>query len=490
MTSGRPENVRAEPASSADRNRRLGWVTAAAIVGQLMVVLDIAVVNVATPSIRAGLGFSAPETQWVASGYLLTFAGFLLAGGRAADIYGRRRIFTLGLLLFTVSSLGAGLSTTPLLLIGWRVVQGLGAALLSPATLTVLITELQGRRQSRAVGAWASMSGVGGGLGVLVGGLLTQELTWRWIFFINVPLGGLTLAVAWIVLRADRTGHEKGDLDLPGAVTLTAGMVALVFALIQAETSSWTAPATIGSALAGVLLLTVFWRIESAHAPRPLVPLARIRGRTLLGANLTVLLLYCVIIAPWFLFSYYMQTVLGFSPLLAGLGFLPQAAVIAGTSTVSSWIVSRRGPRLLVMAGPLLAVAGMLDMWWQVAGDRRAGYLPAVLIPLILLGLAVGCTLPAATLAATADVAAADTGLASGLLNSSRQFGAALGLAILFTTGTARSGRPLAVHSVPPGYPAAGLIGAGIAAAAFAVAFISFGIGYPGRAGHRPGGQV
>jgi EmrB/QacA subfamily drug resistance transporter len=487
VTSGRPGNMRAEPVPCTGPNRKLGWVTAAAIVGQLMVVLDIAVVNVATPSIRAALGFSAPEIQWVASGYLLTFAGFLLAGGRAADIYGTRRIFTLGLLLFTVASLGAGLSTSPLLLIGWRALQGLGAALLSPATLTVLITELQGRRQSRAVGAWASMSGVGGGLGVLAGGLLTQELSWRWIFFINVPLGGLTLAVAWTVLSADRTDHHKGDLDLPGAVTLTAGMVALVFALIQAEASSWTAPATIGSALAGALLLTVFWRIESAHARRPLVPLSRIRTRTLLGANVTVLLLYCVIIAPWFLFSYYMQTVLGFSPLLAGLGFLPQAAVIAGTAGAGSWIVSRRGPRLLVMAGPLLAAAGMLDLWWQVTGDRRAGYLAAVLIPLILLGLAVGCTLPAATLAATTDVPATDKGLASGLLNSSRQFGAALGLAILFTTGTARNAHTLAAHSVPTGYPTAALIGAGIAVAAFAAAFITFGITYPGRTQQRTG---
>ena len=481
MTSDWPGNSRAEPAAGADRGGRLRWVTAAAIVGQLMVILDIAVVNVAIPSIRAGLGFSAPATQWVASGYLLTFAGFLLVGGRAADLYGRRRMFALGLSLFTVASLGAGLATTPALLVGWRVLQGLGAAVLSPATLTVLIAELRGDRQTRAVGAWAAMSGVGGGLGVLLGGLLTQELSWRWIFFINVPIGSLTLAVAWISMGADRANTGKGDLDLPGAVTLTAGMVALVLALIEAGTSSWAAPVTIGSATAGAVLLTAFWQIESRYARHPLIPLRRLRSRALLGANATVLLLYCVIIAPWFLFSYYMQTVLGFSPLLAGLGFLPQAAVIVGTSAVSSWIVSRHGPRLLVMAGPLLAAGGMLDMWWQVAGDRHAGYLAAVLGPLILLGLAVGCTLPAATLAATADVPAADAGLASGLLNSSRQFGGALGLAILFTTGTARSARSLAVHSVPPGYATAALIGLGIAMAAFAVAFISFGISRPDR---------
>jgi len=488
VTPGWLGNMRAESATDSERGGRLRWVAVAAIVGQLMVILDIAVVNVATPSIRVGLGFSAPATQWLASGYLLTFAGFLLAGGRAADLYGRRRMFSLGLVLFTVASLGAGLATTPALLIGWRVLQGLGAALLSPATLTVLIAELHGARQTRAVGAWAAMSGLGGGLGVLLGGLLTQELSWRWIFFINVPLGAITLAVAWTSMAADRTNPTKGDLDLPGAVTMTAGMVALVFALLEVGASSWTAPAAIGSAIAGMLLLAAFWQIESRHARHPLIPMPRLRNRALLGANVTILLLYGVIIAPWFLFSYYMQTVLGFSPLLAGLGLLPQAAIIVATSAVSSWIASRCGPRPLILAGPLLAAGGMLDLWYQVAGSHPADYLTGVLGPLIFLGLAVGCTLPAATLAATANVPVADAGLASGLLNSSRQFGGALGLAILFTTGTARSARSLGIHSVPPGFDAAAQIGLAIALVAFASAFISFGIRQPGHAPRRSAG--
>jgi EmrB/QacA subfamily drug resistance transporter len=439
-----------------------------------MVVLDIAVVNVAIPAIRASLDFSAPGTQWVASAYTLAFAGFLLAGGRAADLYGSRRIFTLGLALFTIASLGAGLSPTVALLIASRVLQGLGAALLSPATLTVLVTELHGKRQTRAVGIWASMSGVGGGLGVLVGGLLTQELSWRWIFFINVPIGILLLAVAWAALGRDHARAGRRDLDLLGATTITAGMVFLIFALVHAGTTSWTSALTVGSGFLGIMLVAAFWRIESRWARNPLLPLQRLHSRSLIGANVVVLLLYSVIIAPWFLFSYYMQTVLGFNALLAGIGLVPQAIVIAAASNVSSKIAYHRGPRVLIMAGPMLAVAGLLDMWWQVANSSRGGYLSAVLGPLILLGLAIGCTLPAATLAATSDVSAGEVGFASGLLNASRQFGGALGLAILFTIGTARSESQHTARAVPPGYPTAALVGVGIAIAASAAAFLFF----------------
>jgi EmrB/QacA subfamily drug resistance transporter len=459
--------MRNDEPSTSERGGHLRLVTVAAITGQLMVMLDIAVVNVAVPTIRLNLGFSAPGVQWVASVYTIAFAGFLIVGGRAADLLGRRRVFTLGLVIFTASSLAAGLSIAPAMLIASRAVQGIGAALLSPATLTILLTDLQGRRQSRAVGAWASMRGVGGGLGVLLGGLLTQELSWRWIFFINVPVGAITGVLAWVVLGSDAAAASRRDLDLPGAVSLTAGMLALVFALIHASTSSWISPVTVATIGLTAALFAAFWLIESRFAGQPLVPLRQLRGSASIWANLVVLLLYCVVISPWFLFSYYMQTVLGFGPLRTGLAFLPQAVVIAAASNACSRLASRRGPRELLVIGPLLAVAGLLLMWWEAVSTAHAGYLPAILGPLILLGLALGCTLPSATLVATSGVAPGESGLASGLLNSSRQFGGALGLAILFTIGTRRGG---GFHVLPPGYPTAALVGVGIAVLAALVA--------------------
>jgi EmrB/QacA subfamily drug resistance transporter len=438
--------------------KRLRWITQVAVTGQLMVVIDIAVVNVATPTIRSALGFSAPGVQWVASAYTLAFAGFLLVGGRAADMIGRRRIFILGLALFTTSSLAAGLAPVAGMLIAARGMQGLGAALLSPATLTILVTDLSGRRRRRAIGAWASMSGVGGGLGVFLGGLMTQELSWRWIFIINVPVGVVVLAAGWAALGKDTATSRIRDLDIPGALTLTAGMLALTYALTRAGISTWTSALTIGSIAGARVMFAVFWRIESRSARLPLVPPGKLRGPVTVPVNLTVLLLFCVVNAPWFLLSYYMQTVLGFGPLRAGFAFLPQAAVIALTSNIGSRIAARRDARVLLTVGPSLAVAGLLLMWWTARGADES-YPAAVLGPLILLGLAIGCTLPAATFVAAAAAEPGAAGLASALLNSSRQFGGALGLAILFTTGTQHDG---GLHAIPTGYPTAALVGAGI----------------------------
>jgi MFS family permease len=423
-----------------------------------MVVIDIAVVNVATPAIRSALYFSAPGVQWVASAYTLAFAGFLLVGGRAADLIGRRRIFTLGLALFTGASLAAGLAPTGGMLIAARAVQGLGAALLSPATLTILMTELTGRSQRRAIGAWASMSGVGGGLGVFLGGLVTQELSWRWIFIINVPVGALLLAAGWVVLGTDATASRLRDLDIPGATTLTAGMLALTYALMHAGISTWTSAWTIAAIAIALVMFAGFARIESRSARRPLIPPGMLRGPVTVPVNLTVLFLFCVVNAPWFLLSYYMQTVLGFGPLQAGLAFLPQAGIIALTSNIGSWLVTRRGARTLLTVGPALAATGLLLMWWTARGAVE-NYPAAVLGPLILLGLAIGCTLPSAALIAAADAGPEAAGLTSALLNSSRQFGGALGLAVVFTTGTQHNGGP---HAIPTGYPMAALIGAGI----------------------------
>lgn len=441
-----------------------------AIVGQLMVILDIAAVNIASPTIRSSLGFSSAGVQWVASIYTVTFAGLLIVGGRMADMYGSRRVFLIGLLAFCVTSAIGGLAPSPAVLIAARGAQGCSAAVLSPATLTIIMTRLQGQQQSRAIGTWASMSGVGGGLGVFLGGLLTQTLSWRWILFINVPVGGVTLAVAWMVLRQDAKPLPRRQLDIWGAVALTLAMTSLVFGIVEAGTGGWLSPRAIAGFAGASVAATACWWIESRLARRPVIPSWAVRSRTLAGTNLVLLLLYTVIIAPWFLLSFYMQTVLGMRPLLAGAGLLPQAVIIAATAQAGSWIARRGRILALSVVGPLLATAGMLVMWWEAAHAGRADYVAAVLVPLILLGLAVGLTLPAATIAATRDSHVEDAGMVSGLLNTSRQFGAALGLSILYTAGTAHANQLPGSH-VPAGYATAALTGAFIALAAAVVAF-------------------
>jgi EmrB/QacA subfamily drug resistance transporter len=456
------------------------WIATVAILGQLMVILDVAVVVVATPTIRASLGFSLPGVQWVASVYTLTFAGLLMIGGRAADLYGRRRVFIAGLAVFTAASAVGGLAPNPAVLVAARALQGCGAAVLSPATLTIIVTDLQGRQRSRAVGTWASMSGVGGGLGVFLGGLLTQTLSWRWILFINVPIGVMILVVARMVLRRDDSPPATCRLDIAGAVTVTFGMVSLVFGIARVGVAGWKSPAALTAFAVAAVALATFWQIESRWARHPIVPLPVLRDRALVGVTVVILLLYTVVIAPWFLLSFYMQVVLGWRPLQAGAGLLPQAAVIAASAQAGSWLARWRGAVLLVIIGPILASAGLLVMWWETRHVGPAGYVAAVLVPLILLGLAIGLTLSAATLIATESARHEDTGLVSGLLNTSRQFGGALGLALLYTAGTARAqdvspvtGVSNLVVPVPPGYATAALTGAVIAVVAAAVAVVA-----------------
>jgi EmrB/QacA subfamily drug resistance transporter len=456
--------------------RRRGRLTAiVAIVGQLIVVVDIAVTNVASPTIRADLGFSAAAVQWVASIYTVTFAGLLIVGGRLADVYGSRRVFLLSLLAFCVTSAVSGLAPSAAVLIVARGIQGCCAAVLSPATLTIIMRQLTGRQQSRAVGTWASMSGVGGGLGVFLGGLLTQTLSWRWIFFINVPVGAVLLAMGWAAVDRDVPRAAARQLDVWGAATLTLAMLSLVFGIVEAGTEGWLSGQALASFGLAVVAAAACWWIESRVAQRPVIPAWVVGNRIIAGTNVVLLLLYMVIIAPWFLLSFYMQTVLGLNPLQAGLGLLPQAVVIAVTAQVGSWAARRynRGIRVLSVGGPLFGAAGMLVMWWEAAHAGQAGYVPAVLVPLILLGLAVGFTLPAATIAATRDSGAADSGLVSGLLNTSRQFGAALGLSIVYTAGTAHANPRTGSH-VPAGYADAALLGTFIAlgAAVAALALI------------------
>jgi MFS family permease len=452
-------------------NRRDGWLTTVAVIGQLMVVLDIAAVNVATPAIRASLGFSPAGVQWVASVYTVTFAGLLIAGGRLADVYGARRVFLGGLAGFCGASMAAGLAPDPAFLITARAAQGCCAAVLSPVTLTIIVRELTGRSQSRAMATWASMSGVGGGTGVFLGGVLTQYLSWRWIFFINLPVGAGLMLAGWLALRRDAATAAVSELDPWGAVTLTLAMTSAVAGIVAAGTDGWLSGRALAGFAGAVVAGLACWRIESRVAQRPVIPADAAANRTLMGANAVLLLLYVVVIAPWFLLSFYLQTVLGLRPLLAGAGLLPQAVVIAATAQAGARLSRLRyGVPVLLICGPLLAAGGMAVMWREAARSAPAGYLPAVLIPLILIGLGLGLTLPAATLAATQSARLEDAGLASGLLNTSRQFGAALGLSLLYTQATAHAAaRP---GQVPPGYGHAALIGVFVALGSAVVAIV------------------
>jgi EmrB/QacA subfamily drug resistance transporter len=454
------------------------WLLLAIVcVGQFMVVLDISIVNVALPSIQADLGFSASGLQWVVNAYTLTFAGFLLLGGRAADLFGRRRMFLLGLGMFTLASLAGGLAQNQGMLVAARVLQGLGAAVLAPATLTILTTSFpEGPARARALGIWSAVAAAGASAGALIGGILTDLLDWRWILFVNVPIGIAALLVARALLPESRADSVRRRLDVAGAVTVTGGLVALVFAIVRTQTYPWTAPQILlplGVALA--LLATFLW-IQARLAPAPLVPLRIFRSRSVVGGNAFMALLFCAMFGAWYFETLYMQRVLGFSPLQAGLAFLPQTILIAVGSQVTSRLVTRFGSRSLLLIGTVFAATGLA---WLSRITPTSGFVPDLLGPFLLLGLGLGLSVTPVTVAATAGVPREDAGLASGLLNTSRTVGASIGLAALATVAANRTAALLAgsassparvAEAVTDGYARSIGIGAVILLAAGAVA--------------------
>jgi EmrB/QacA subfamily drug resistance transporter len=436
-----------------------------------MVILDVSVVNVALPAIRSSLGFSQTGLQWVVNAYTLTFAGFLLLGGRAADLYGRRRVFLIGLSIFTISSLVGGFAQNQAMLVTARAVQGFGGAILSPATLTILITTFTDpRARARALGVWSAVAAGGGAVGVLLGGVLTDLLSWRWILFINIPVGVVLLAGALAFLPETRGIVRSNALDVWGALSITGSLVSLVYAVVNTDGGSWTGWQTlVGLPLAAVLLL-VFIVVES-RTSAPLVPFRLFRSRSVTGANLVMLLLSAALFAMWFFLSLYLQNVLGYSPLRAGFAFLPQTLTIAIGAQISSRAVHRFGARPLLIAGPLFSALGLI-LLAQIAATTP--YFPGVVIPSVLITLGLGLSFPAVTLAATAGVRREESGLASGLINTMRQVGGALGLAILATISTQRT-HDLLVALHPSATQTARALTAGFTrgfatAAAFAVA--------------------
>ncbi|MHB8323055.1 MAG: MFS transporter [Candidatus Dormibacteria bacterium] len=454
------------------------WV---ASVAQLMVVLDIFVVNVALPSIRDQLGFSPSGLQWVLNAYTITFAGFLLFGGRLSDLLGRRRIFLGALGLFAASSLAGGLAPDQASLIAARALQGVAAAVLSPASLTLLTTTFtDSRARTRAIGIWTAMGGVGGAGGVLVGGVITQLVSWRWVLLVNIPIGVLLLGLAWFVVSERKTqGASVRDLDLTGTLLVTVGLGALVYGLIEGAAAGWTSIQVLGGLGGAVVLLVGFWLQERWVARRPLLPFALVRKRSVAVANLVMILVGAGVFPTFYFLSLYFQQVLGYSPLQAGLAFIPQTLGIVVGAQLAGRLVPRVGPRVLAVVGPALAAGGLA---WLAFLGPHSDYLTSIVVPSVLATIGGGMAFTALAVVAISEAGAQDAGLASGLINDARQIGAAVGLAVLATvaadkTAGALQGGPAALlpAAMTSGYTTAFAVAAGTALVAMLV-----GLAIPG----------
>jgi len=438
--------------------------------GTLMIVLDTTIVNVALPSIRDDLGFSQTSLAWVVNAYLLTFGGFLLLGGRLGDLFGHRRLFLIGISLFTAASIGCGLATSQGFLIGARAVQGLGGAVVSAVSLSLmmsLFTEPADR--AKAMGVFGFVAAGGGSIGVLLGGVLTDLLNWHWIFLVNVPIGALVLALSLRLLPGTRAEAGTARLDVAGAVTVTVALMLAVYAIVNGNRNGWTSAQTVGLLAGGVALLALFLAIE-ARVPSPLVPLGLFRLRNVATANVVGVLWAAAMFAWFFLSALYMQLVLGYTPLKVGLAFLP-ANVIMGVFSLglSAKLVMRFGTRPPIAAGLLLAGAG-LALFARAPVD--ASFTADVLPSMVILGIGIGMAMNPLLLAAMSDVKPEESGLASGVVNTSFMMGGALGLAVLASVAAATSGDNPTLSELTSGYHTAFLVGTVFAIAAGTVAAV------------------
>jgi EmrB/QacA subfamily drug resistance transporter len=417
----------------------------------LMLILDLTITNVALPTIQRALGMSGPDLQWVVNAYALAYGGFLLLGGRLADRLGRRRVFLAGVAGFTLASLLGGLAASGGMLIAARGLQGLGAALAGPAALSIITTTFaEGSERNRALGVWSAVLASGGAIGMLVGGLLTQYVSWRWVLFVNVPIGALLLA-ATPRLVPDAAVELRGRIDVAGAVTVTAGLAALVYATAEIPQHGWAAGRTLGLFLAAAVLLGAFLVIESRHRA-PLMPLRIFARRDLAGADTVALLVGAALVgAPIFFLTLYLQQIRGFSAIAAGLATLPLGVAVIIASQLTPRLIEAIGPRRLLAGGLALSAAG-LALLGRI--DPSGGYPVDVLGPIVLLGFGMGLSFVPLTASAMAGVPPADQGLASGLVQTAMQLGVALGLAVL-TTMAAATTQDLLGHPTGPPDPAA-----------------------------------
>lgn len=430
---------------------------------QFMVILDSAIVNVALPSIGAELGFTPAGLAWVVNGYLLTFAGLLLLGGRAADVFGPRRVLVAGLALFSVASLVGGLAPVPQVLVAARVAQGVGAAMLAPATLAVINTGFATpRSRAKAFGAWSAAGGIGGMAGALVGGVLTTGLSWRWIFLVNVPIGALLMVVAALSLAAVRP-NGRPSLDPVGAIIGTAGLAALIYGVMQAADHGWRSGWVVGPATAGLLLLVVFAVAQARVATQPMVPprLFTVRG-VAVGTGM-LLLFGGMAIAMWYFTSLLLQNVLGYSALRAGLGQTPAAVAFMLVARAAAALLPRSGGRALILAGAGLCLVGF---GWLAWADDSSGYLTDVLGPTLLVAGGIGLMFPTIMAVTTADAPEQDAGVVGGVATTANQVGSSIGLAVLATvasTVAAAGSHPGSPATLAAGYDRVFLVAAALA---------------------------
>ncbi|WP_145875611.1 MFS transporter [Streptomyces sp. BK340] len=436
-------------------------VVALACAGQFLVVLDVSVVNVALPSMRTDLGLSTSGLQWVVNAYAIAFAGFMLLGGRAGDLYGRKRMFLVGLGLFTLASLAGGLAQDGWQLLLARAVQGLGAAVLAPSTLTLLTAAVpEGPARARAIATWTAVGAGGGAAGGLVGGALVDVLDWRWVLLINVPVGAVVLAGSLRWLPESRAGDRR-RLDLPGALLVTAGLATLAYGISRTESEGWTAAATLVPLVAGLALVGLFLAVE-ARTPAPLMPLGLFRLRSVASANTAMFLSGSAMFCMWFFMTLYAQNVLGYSPLVAGLALVPSSLAVVLGSKLAPRFLPALGARTVAVAGALIAAAGFA---WQSTMTAHGAYPTSVMGPGILMMLGAGLSATPLAALATSGASASDAGLVSGLVNTSRTMGGSLGLAVMSTIAAARTahtGNGTGAEALTEGYALAFRTGTGV----------------------------
>jgi len=444
---------------------------------QFVIVIDASIVNVALPSIGSHLHFSQDSLTWVVNAYTLTFGGFLLLGGRMADLLGRRKMFMLGLVVFSLASLLGGLAQSEAWLIVARAVQGLGAAIVSPAALSIITnTFADGPERNRALGIWGAVAGAGGAAGVLLGGILTSGVSWRWVLFVNVPIGITAAAMAPRTLRESRREEAGDSFDIPGAVAVTGGLALLVYAVVDAVNVGWGATRTIVCLIVSVVLLIAFVAIELRRRD-PLVPFSIFRLRTLRGANIVGLLVGMSLFSMFFFISLYLQDVMHYSPIRTGISYLPLAVGIIITAGVASALVTKLGFKTPLIAGMLFIAGGLI--WFSRVPGHGGHFYSDVLGPSLLAAVGLGLAFVPVTIAAVSGIQPNEAGLASGLINTSQQVGGALGLAILATIANSRTldllhagGVDRAV-ALTKGFDRAFLVGAGFAIAGAILAAVT-----------------
>ena len=448
----------------AEENRK--WLTLAAVsVGLFMIMLDNTVVNVALPSIQRDLDADLSELQWIVTGYALTFAALMLIGGKLADAYGRRKIFVLGIVVFTLASLLCGLAGSSEMLIAARVLQGAGAALMNPATLSIIAATFPPRERGTAIGIWAGTSAMALAIGPLVGGLITEHLDWSWIFFVNVPIGILGIAASYLFIDESRDEtHER--LDLPGLVTSAVGLFTLTYGLIEANTYGWSSARIVGAFVLAALSLFAFVQLERRQRA-PMLPLELFRNGTYTGANLVMLLVALAMFGVFFFVSLYMQNILGYSPVQAGAAFLPMTILIILIAPLAGKTSDRIGSRGLVTGGMML-IAVQLGMFSRLGVDASFWNLfPALVVG----GIGMALTMTPSAAAATRSVPVEKAGVGSAVLNSARQVGGTMGIALMGAIMAAQAGGERTPEAFMRGFESALLVAAGIAVVGAIVAF-------------------